>query len=78
MPHYKPSREPPWYKTPAVLIYFGFMGIAAFFLIMEHRAHLYKALPFLIILICPLMHFFMHGQHSDHHHTSKKDNNQRL
>ncbi|EWS65291.1 hypothetical protein Y695_01455 [Hydrogenophaga sp. T4] len=35
-------------------------AVAAFFLFAEHRAHIFGALPFLLILACPLMHLFMH------------------
>ncbi len=31
-------------------------AIAAFFLLSEHRAHFFGALPFLLLLACPLMH----------------------
>lgn len=35
-----------------------------FYLWTEHRAHLYGTLPYLIVLLCPLMHLFMgHGGH---------------
>ncbi len=44
-----------------------FAAIAAFYLWTEHRAHLLGALPFLIFLACPLMHFFMHGGHGHGH-----------
>lgn len=45
-------------------------AVAAFFLFVEHRAHLFGALPFLLILACPLMHLFMHRGHGGHgHHT---------
>lgn len=40
-----------------------FAVIAAFYLLSEHRAHLLGALPFLLLLACPLMHLFMHGGH---------------
>ena len=43
------------------------LGIIAFFLLTEHRAHLFGALPYLLILACPLMHLFMHGGHGGHH-----------
>ena len=34
-------------------------GIATtYFLVTEHRAHFFGALPFLILLACPLMHVF--------------------
>ncbi len=44
----------------------GFIAIAAFYLITEHRAHLFGVLPYLLILLCPLLHFFMHGRHGEH------------
>lgn len=44
----------------------GFIAIAAFYLITEHRAHLFGVLPYLLILLCPLLHFFMHGGHGRH------------
>ncbi|MDK9703017.1 MAG: DUF2933 domain-containing protein [Sulfuritalea sp.] len=45
-----------------------FAAIAAFYLLSEHRAHLLGALPFLLLLACPLMHLFMHGGHGGHDH----------
>ena len=41
-------------------------GIALYFLLTEHRAHFFVALPFLLLLACPLMHVFMHGGHGGH------------
>lgn len=38
-------------------------AIAAYFLLSEHRAHFFGALPFLLLLACPLMHIFMHHGH---------------
>jgi hypothetical protein len=43
-----------------------FLAIAGFYLITEHRAHVFGVLPFLLLLACPLMHFFMHGKHGGH------------
>ena len=44
----------------------GFIAIVAFFLIVEHRAHLFDYLPFVLLLACPLMHLFMHRGHGGH------------
>ena len=41
-------------------------AVAAYFLLTEHRAHFFGALPFLLLLACPLMHVFMHGGHGGH------------
>ena len=32
----------------------------------EHKLHIVSALPFLLILLCPAMHLFMHGKHGKH------------
>jgi hypothetical protein len=43
----------------------GFLGIAIFFLWTEHRAHLLGVLPYLLFLVCPLMHL-LHGHGHGH------------
>lgn len=54
--------EPGPNRTRWVLI--GFLAVGGFFLVTEHRAHLYGVLPYLLILACPLMHLFHgHGKH---------------
>lgn len=42
------------------------IGAASYFLLVEHRQHLYAWLPYLILALCPLMHIFMHRGHSGH------------
>ena len=41
-------------------------AIAAYLLLSEHRAHFIGALPWLLLLACPLMHVFMHVGHGGH------------
>ena len=41
-------------------------AVALYFLLTEHRAHFFFALPFLLLLACPLMHIFMHHGHGGH------------
>ena len=56
-------------KSRAKWVFIGFALIAAYFLILEHKAHLSGYLqywPFLLLLACPLLHMFMHGGHGDH------------
>lgn len=45
-------------------------AVAGYFLLTEHRAHFFGALPYLLLLACPLMHVFMHHGHGGHgpHH----------
>jgi len=55
-----------------------FLAMAAFFLLAEHRAHLFGALPFLLLLACPLMHLFMHRGHGAHvGHGEHSDRNEK-
>lgn len=64
-------------RSRAKWVFIGFAAIAAYFLIAEHKAHLSGLLyylPFLLLLLCPLMHFFMHGGHGGHgEHGSDRD-----
>lgn len=47
----------------------------------QHRSHLWVALPFLILLACPLLHLFHHkghgggqgGGHGSHSHGEDED-----
>lgn len=72
------DRDPAEHETPPSfwssryaigLVVIG--AVAAYFLLTEHLAHVVGALPFLLLLACPLMHVFMHHGHSGHghHHT---------
>lgn len=44
------------------------LGVAFYFIFVEHAAHVLPYLPYLIILLCPLMHIFMHKGHGGHNH----------
>ena len=46
-------------RTIGWLIFLVFTAIIAYLLTNGHAVHVVSALPFLIILICPLMMFFM-------------------
>ena len=48
-------------------------AVAAYFLLTEHRAHFFAALPFLLLLACPLMHVFMHRGHGGRGHDQHGD-----
>lgn len=53
-------------RSRAGLVLIGFLVIAGVLLFTEHRAHVLGALVFLPLLLCPLMHLFMHGGHGSH------------
>jgi hypothetical protein len=64
-----------FWKSKAGIVTCGFLLIGAIFLLTEHWAHVLGALPYLLILACPLMHLFMHkghGGHGGHRHGSAK------
>jgi len=54
------------YGFRANIVLIGFLVVAGFYLVTEHRAHLLGWLPWLLLLACPLMHFFMHSGHGGH------------
>jgi hypothetical protein len=60
-----PSHTTLWRSRSGVVL-LGFLAVAGFYLVTEHTAHFFGALPFLILLACPLMHLFMHHGHGGH------------
>ncbi len=51
-----------WF-TKKGLAALGLIAAASYFLLVEHRQLLFEFLPYLILLLCPLMHIFMHRGH---------------
>lgn len=70
------SKQGSFWFTPNGLASLGLIGAASYFLLIEHRQHLFQWLPFLILALCPLMHVFMHRGHGGHgsheHHDPHK------
>jgi hypothetical protein len=56
----------PLWRTRGGVVLLGFLAVAGFYLVTEHTAHLLGALPFILLLSCPLMHLFMHHGHGGH------------
>lgn len=72
-----PYTRSSFWRSRSGISLFVLGGVAAFYLLEEHRAHLLGILPYLIFLACPLMHIFMHHGHGspssdrsaeEHHH----------
>lgn len=55
-----------WLRSPTGLVLLAFLAIAAFYLVTEHTAHFFGFLPYALLLLCPLLHLFMHGGHGGH------------
>lgn len=51
------------FRLPLSVGFCLFLGIAVFFLWEEHRAHVLGALPYFLLLLCPVIHLFMHRGH---------------
>ena len=62
----EPTKQSGPVRIPAWLGLCLFLAIAAFFLWEEHRAHLLGALPYALLLLCPIIHVFMHRGHGGH------------
>ena len=63
------SSEPSvsWLRSRAGIAFLVFLAVALYFLLTEHRAHVIQALPWVLVLLCPLMHLFQ-GGHGGHGH----------
>ncbi len=55
-----------WYQSRLTWVLLGLIAIGGFFLVTEHTAHFFGILPFVLLLLCPLMMLFMHGGHGGH------------
>ena len=64
--HESPRTPGSWFRSTSGLVLLAFLGIIGFFLITEHAAHLFGALPYLLLLAWPLMHFFHRGHGGGH------------
>ncbi|WP_298183785.1 DUF2933 domain-containing protein [uncultured Pseudomonas sp.] len=69
--HHSGSELPFWKsRNGIVLIMLAVIGL--FYVAREHFGHLSQALPYLILLLCPLMHIFGH-KHGGHSHQDGAD-----
>lgn len=50
--------------------------VVVFYLIREHWTHLGQTWPYLLLLLCPLMHL-MHGGHGGHSHSDRQPGSRR-
>ena len=62
-----PAWKHRWLWSPGGLVLLAFLAIAAFFLMTERRAHVLGALPYVLFLLCPLLHLLLHGRHGSGH-----------
>lgn len=68
------THQPPFWRTRTGMALLVFLGFALALLVAEHWAHMAGALPLLLpLLLCGLMHLFMHGGHGGHDHGANKE-----
>jgi hypothetical protein len=65
------TKHDSFWNRPQGMAALSLIGAVTFFLLTEHRAHFFQWLPFLILMLCPLMHIFMHGRHGHNHERSE-------
>ena len=66
-----PPTRPP--KSRFNWIAIGMIAILAYFLIMEHWAHILPWLPYVLVLCCVVMYLFIHGGHGGDHKGGHED-----
>ena len=62
-----------FWRSRAFLVFLGFAAISLVLLWKEHQAHILGALPYLLLLACPLMHLFGGHRHGSHHQRDQND-----
>ena len=67
---------PSFRRSPAGLTLMFAFAVGGFYLVTEHTAHLFGALPYLLILVCPLMHVFMHRHHGHGGHGQPRSSDE--
>lgn len=74
-PHERDDRETSsantgtsFWRSRAGTVFLVFLGVIAFLLAYEHRAHILagNSLLLVLLLLCPAMHLFMHHGHGGH------------
>lgn len=63
-----------WTTAPGFTVLLA-IALIGYWLLQNHSTHLIQWLPFSILLLCPLMHIFMHRGHGgkDHDATEHSD-----
>jgi hypothetical protein len=70
------ENQAPWsrWRSPLGIFMLVAGGVGVFYLLTEHFTHVTQAVPYLILLACPLMHLFghRHGGHGGHNHSEPR------
>lgn len=55
-----------FWRSPYMIALLALGAMTGYFLWTEHRAHVSQWWPYALLLLCPLMHVFMHKGHGGH------------
>ena len=58
-------------RTPLGWVMSLVIAAAGAYLLITHTGHVLGALPYLVLLACPLMHVLGHGGHGRHRHDGE-------
>ncbi|SCZ41448.1 MULTISPECIES: DUF2933 domain-containing protein [unclassified Pseudomonas] len=64
--HQPPAGATPFWRGKTGIVLIMLLAIGLFYLAREHFSHIAANWPYLILLICPLMHIFGHGHGHGH------------
>lgn len=70
MNHESQTHNISWLGSGKGFVLLIVLTVIGFLLFTGHRAHVLGFLPYLLLLACPFMHFFMHGGHGKHSGSS--------
>lgn len=60
-------------RRPGIIAAVSLAIVIAFYILREHWSHALGALPYLLLLACPLLHLFHgHGGHGGHRHETRQ------
>lgn len=57
------NTQAPWWRTAPGVTVLGLALVGIFYVLREHYGHVLGALPYLVLLACPVMHLLMHRGH---------------
>ena len=73
MDHADGSHSSPW-RSPLGVFMLLAGAVGLYYLLTEHLTHLSQAVPYLVLLACPLMHLFhRHGHRGHRDHGQPRD-----
>ena len=64
--NYEKQSQGNWFSSGRAIAVLVILAVIGILLFNGHQSHLLRILPYLLLLACPLMHFFMHRGHGKH------------